>query len=148
LSAESQEGSVAEAENILRLFATAEDATLERKELTDRLVGFKLLPSAERAAPISVFVSRSETIVEAGRGTRFELDGLPASADELKEILDAIARGRLYERRGFLALRFKLEVRPGRTLSGRVFGRGGQRGAIQYAAYRLRDPKTPGYPES
>lgn len=137
--AESQRAWAVEAENILRRFATEEDATLERKELTDRMVGFRLLPHAENAAPISVFVAQSQIVVEAGRGTRFELDALPASIDELDEILDAIARGRLCERGGVLALSFKLELRSGRVLAGRFFGRGGRRGLTQYDPYRPRD---------
>ena len=126
------------AEDILSHFASTEGATVERQQLTELLVGFEVSPRSGGGARVSVTTSPYEVIVQAGRGARFELDALPGSADELREILDAIAGGRLSERRDRLALTFRLEIGSGRTLSGRVLARGIPRGAIQYQPYPRR----------
>jgi hypothetical protein len=141
LSAETPRRWLDETESLLRRFASVENALLDYQQHTDRLVAFTLRPRASGAARITVFASPVEIVVEAGGGARFELEGLPASIDELTEILDAIARGCLYEHKGVLGLRFALEVRPGHTISGRrIPGSGAQPGAIQYQPYRPRDP--------
>jgi hypothetical protein len=145
VNTEFPENWAAEAEDFLRHFASTEGATLERQQLTELLVGFRLRPIAGGAAPVSIIVSPYQVIVEAGRGTRFELDALPVAGDEVKEILDAIADGRLYERSGLVGLRFKLELRSGRTLSGRMFGRRGiGHGTVQYQPYGFRASDEPG----
>ncbi|MDX6230263.1 MAG: hypothetical protein QOI76_3653 [Frankiales bacterium] len=48
-------------------------------------------------APLTVMVSASECILEAGRGTRFELDPLPSSLHELSALARAIVEGHLVE---------------------------------------------------
>ena len=136
MNAEIPENWEAEAEAFVRHFASTEGATVEQRQLNEILVAFRMRPLASGAAPMSLIVSPYEVIVEAGRATRFELDPLPLSGDEVKDILDAVAAGRLNERAGWFGVKFKLDLRSGRTLSGRVVGRGVQRGTVRYQPYQ------------
>ena len=84
--------------NLARSIAEAVSAPVEESRLTDRLILFTFRPRNEDAASMSLIVSSDEVILEAGQGTRFELDPLAESATEVMALAFAIARGRLTER--------------------------------------------------
>lgn len=140
MNAEVPESWAGEAEALLHDFTAGHGAALERRQLTELLVGFQIVPATSTAASVWVIVSPNEVVVEAGRAARFELDALPASSAELKDILDAIAGGRLDERAGWFGVKFKLDLLSGRSLTGRVLGRGIQRGTLHYQPYDSQPP--------
>jgi hypothetical protein len=71
------------------------------------------------SAPITVLVSANESILEAGRGTRFELDPLPSSLPEMTELAQAIVAGRLVEWISKGRVDFELTTSTGKLRKGR-----------------------------
>jgi hypothetical protein len=124
------------AAELLDSFAASYGAAIERHRLTDLLTRFRVVPKGDEAAHVTVYVAADQLIVEAGRGTRFELDPLPDSREELLAILNGIARGGLREEIGRLGVKFQLALQSGETRSGRVVRRtGSKRGVARYGPY-------------
>jgi len=99
---------------LARSIAHVGSAQVEETRLTDHLILFTLLPPNPRAAEICLIVSPYEVILTAGRGTRFDLDALPASAEEVTALAFAIAGGGLTERvRGNRVVDFTLRLDDG-----------------------------------
>lgn len=86
--------------------------------LSDRLLQFKYEPPSPDAAPLMLIASETELIVCAGRGTRFELPALPASATEAFRIVEAVASGRLKESLKGSRVTFEIVLEDGSKLSG------------------------------
>lgn len=87
--------------------------------LNERLLQFIYEPPNSDAAPLMLIASEAELIVCAGRGTRFELSALPASATEVLRIVEAVVSGRLRERFKGSHVAFKLVLDDGTELAGR-----------------------------
>ncbi len=87
--------------------------------LNDRLLQFTFDPPNAAAASLMLIASEAELIVCAGRGTRFELSALPASASEALQIAEAVGSGRLRETLKGPRVTFELVLDDGRELAGR-----------------------------
>ncbi|MDQ1629643.1 MAG: hypothetical protein QOI54_3387 [Actinomycetota bacterium] len=72
-------------------------AKVEEKRLTEVLLLFTISAANPRAATIHVLVSPGDAIVSAGEGSRFELPSLPEGESEVRQVVRAIAHGRLTE---------------------------------------------------
>jgi len=86
------------ARSLARSIADIASAQVEETRFNDRVILLTLVPPNPRAAKILLDVSPWEVILAAGQGTRFELDPLPASAEEVTALALAIAGGGLTER--------------------------------------------------
>jgi hypothetical protein len=124
------------ASDLLDSFAASYGAAIERRHLTELLVQFRVVPGANDAAPMTVYAAPDQLVVEAGHGTRFELNPLPDAASELLEILNGVAEGGLHEQVGRLGIKFRLTLKSGETRTGRVVHRTkAKRSEVRYGAY-------------
>lgn len=73
---------------------------------------------SEGSAGITVFLAATETILEAGLGTRFELDPVPTCLPELTELTQSIVQGRLVESISIDRVDFELVLSDGRVVTG------------------------------
>lgn len=94
--------------------------TLKVSPLSARLVRLDIASQVTGSAKITVLISISETVFEAGSGTRFELPPLPAARDAIVSRAHAVADGHLVEwvREG--RTDFELALRDGEVLKGGV----------------------------
>jgi len=94
--------------------------TLRVSPVSARLVRLDIASHVMGSAKITVLISSSETVFEAGRGTRFELPPLPAARDAIVSRAHAVADGHLVEWVGEGRTDFELALRNGQRLKGGV----------------------------
>jgi hypothetical protein len=107
--------------------------------LSEKLLELRMTPPNSDAASICIMISPSDLTLTAGKGTRFELDPLPDSEEEVLQLVQSIVKGTLSEQFGPRGIKFRLVVEQQSVLTGRSsFGlqrRTKKSTAIRYAPY-------------
>jgi hypothetical protein len=113
---------LSEADEISAAISSSTCAHMERRVLNDRLLEYRFTCSRPGSTDIALLVSPTEVILEAGRGTRFELDALPKSSAEIQRVARAIASGGLTEVVDRRSVKFELSFSDGSKIAGHSSG--------------------------
>lgn len=109
---------VQDGEELARKIGDTIGAQFEQVRLTDKLYQYSFRTLSPNSAAITLLVSPYEIIVGAGRGTQFELEGLPVGRQRAIELSRAVAGGGLKEKITRRRVKSMLQLANGEIVRG------------------------------